>query len=61
MDIIEALTAAVEREASDIFLVAGMPLSYKIGGRIEEFNEAKMSPSQIEEMVAQLYQTAGFY
>ncbi|MCI9148051.1 MAG: PilT/PilU family type 4a pilus ATPase [Hungatella sp.] len=59
MDIIEALTAAVEREASDIFLVAGMPLSYKIGGRIEEFNEAKMSPSQIEEMVAQLYQTAG--
>ena len=35
MDIIEALTAAVEREASDIFLVAGMPLSYKIGGRID--------------------------
>ncbi len=35
MDIVELLSIAVNQQASDIFLVAGMPLSYKAGGRIE--------------------------
>ena len=34
MKVMELLTAAVEQEAADIFLVPGRPFSYKIGGRI---------------------------
>lgn len=33
MDILELFKRAVEQEASDIFLIPGMPFSYKIGGR----------------------------
>lgn len=58
MNIKEVLEQAVQREASDIFLVAGMPLSYKIGGRIQEYESSKLSPGQIEEMIGQLYHTA---
>ena len=34
MEVMELLTQAVEQNAADIFLVPGMPFSYKIGGRI---------------------------
>lgn len=59
MDIVELLGGAVNRQASDIFLVAGMPLSYKVGGRIEYYEDKKLFPDQIDEMVTQLYKTAG--
>ena len=32
MEVMELLTQAVEQNAADIFLVPGMPFSYKIGG-----------------------------
>lgn len=60
MDIIELLREAVKKEASDIFLVAGMPISYKVGGRIIEYGEeGKLSPDQTEELINQVYATAG--
>ena len=34
MNVKELLTTAVEQDAADIFLIPGMPFSYKIGGRI---------------------------
>ena len=34
MNVMELLTSAVEKNAADIFLIPGMPFSYKIGGRI---------------------------
>lgn len=58
MDITEILKEAVEKEASDIFMIAGMPLSYKIGGRIVSFKEEKLLPDRIEGMIAQLYHIA---
>ena len=59
MDIAEVLSIAVEKQASDIFLVAGMPLSYKAGGRIEYQKEEKLSPAQIEDLIKELYDVAG--
>ncbi len=59
MDIVELLSVAVNKQASDIFLVAGMPLSYKVGGRIEYYKEEKLFPDQIDEMITQLYTIAG--
>ena len=35
MNIAELLGMAVAKQASDIFIVAGMPLSYKVECRIE--------------------------
>lgn len=34
MEIMDFFKQAVEQEASDIFLIPGMPFSYKIGGNI---------------------------
>lgn len=59
MDIVGVLSVAVDKQASDIFLVAGMPLSYKAGGRIEYQEESKLSPAQIEELIKELYEIAG--
>ena len=42
MDVLDLFKAAVEREASDVFLVPGMPFSYKIGGRIMYQAEEKI-------------------
>lgn len=55
MDIREVLQTAVDKKASDIFMVAGMPLSYKVGGLIEYQEENKLSPAQIESLIEGLY------
>ena len=44
MDIVDLLGVAVNKQASYIFLVAGMPLSYKVGGRIEYYKDEKLFP-----------------
>ncbi|MCI8662304.1 MAG: PilT/PilU family type 4a pilus ATPase [Hungatella sp.] len=58
MDIRGVLQTAVDRKASDIFIVAGMPLSYKVGGIIEYQEEDKLSPVQIEKLIEGLYEEA---
>ena len=59
MNIAELLGMAVAKQASDIFIVAGMPLSYKAGGRIEYQEGDKLSPAQIEDLIKELYELAG--
>ena len=59
MNIAELLGMAVAKQASDIFIVAGMPLSYKVECRIEYQEEAKLSPAQIEDLIKELYELAG--
>ena len=51
----EMLTLAVQKEASDIFMVVGQPVSFKIEGTIEKQGEAILLPNQMEELVNQLY------
>lgn len=59
MKIEDLLGAAVAQNASDIFLIPGMPLSYKIGSRIVYQNEEKLYPEQMEAMITGLYELAG--
>ncbi|MDE7353905.1 MAG: PilT/PilU family type 4a pilus ATPase [Acetatifactor sp.] len=59
MNIAELLSIAVDKQASDIFMVAGMPLSYKAEGRIECQEEDKLYPAQIEDLIKELYSLAG--
>ena len=49
----------MEQEASDIFLIPGMPFSYKIGGNITYQGEEKIFPEEMDRMIAQIYQIAG--
>ena len=59
MDVKELLGLAVAEKASDIFLVAGMPFSYKQGGRILYRGDQKLMPADIDELVKQIYTVAG--
>lgn len=55
MTLEEMLVTAVQKEASDIFLVVGQPLSFKIEGMIERQEETAIKPNDMEELVNQLY------
>ena len=58
MEVMELLTQAVEQNAADIFLVPGMPFSYKIGGRIICQGEEKIMPDEIDQMITRIYEIA---
>lgn len=47
----DVLRKAVEQGAADIFLIPGMPLSWKVGGKILYQTDEKIFPKEIEEMV----------
>jgi twitching motility protein PilT len=59
MKVIDILSAAVEKEAADIFLIPGMPLSLKIGSSIIYQSEEKLFPAQMETLITELYELAG--
>lgn len=58
MNIVQILKDAVDRKASDIFVVAGLPVSYKINGKVER-TEGRFMPSTTEEFVRGIYMLAG--
>ena len=49
MDIIVLLQQAVLNHASDIFVVAGLPVSYRANGRICREKEEKLMPKILME------------
>ena len=46
MKIIDLLENAVLANASDIFIVAGLPISYRANGTIHHENEERLMPPQ---------------
>ena len=58
MDTIDLLKQAVSREASDIFIIAGLPLSFKVGGHIVALGEAKLLPADAEAHIRSFYELA---
>jgi twitching motility protein PilT len=58
MDIKALLKEIVDRGASDVFIVAGRPVSYKIGGRIEEFDDETLLPAKTGEYISEIYDMA---
>lgn len=59
MNVVDLLKMAVDKEAADVFLVPGMPFSYKIGGRIIYQGDEKIFPAEMDKMIAELYVLAG--
>lgn len=59
MAIIDLLAKITQAGASDIFIVAGRPLSYKAHGHICTEGENRLMPADTENMVTEIYQLAG--
>ena len=55
MSIEEVLRNAMEADASDIFLIAGLPLTYKCNGFLNRVSEKMLLPAEIEELVREVY------
>ena len=45
------LHAAADREASDVHLVPGYPLTYRVHGRLERADERLMEPDQVRRLI----------
>lgn len=57
-ELIELLQRAVSDHASDLFIVAGGPVSEKQDGRIHPISEEKVFPPQTQELITSIYQLA---
>ena len=59
MDIMDFLRKVVEEAGSDIFIVAGRPLTYKRSGQVISLEESRLTPDMTEELVRIIYALAG--
>lgn len=59
MDLKTMLKEAVAKEASDVFIVSGLPLSFKINGGIYPQGEEKLFPDQTKTLTEEIYGLAG--
>ena len=51
------LSYSATRHASDIFIIAGRPLSVKIDGKLSTYGE-KLMPADTDALIRQIYQLA---
>lgn len=58
MDLVQLLTEAVSDQASDIFIVAGRPFSYKKSGVVIEHSQ-RLMPDDTNELISTVYELAG--
>lgn len=58
-DIREILEVAVKENASDIFIVAGLPVTWRASGKIHHIDGDKLMPAQTESYVREIYTLAG--
>ena len=57
--ILDYLRRAVQKGASDMFIVSGMPVSFKVDGEIRPEAEEKVMPDRANELVSALFTAAG--
>ncbi len=58
MNATEILTKATAQGASDIFIVAGLPLTYKINGAMVQMTQEKLLPVDTEALIHGIYTLA---
>ena len=58
-ELMDYLTQAVERRASDLFFVAGGSASAKVEGQIMPLDDERLLPPKTEELLRAIYQLAG--
>ena len=55
MDVRELLQQAIGQGAADVFIIAGLPVSYRVDGTIKRISTEKLTPAQTEEYLIQIY------
>jgi twitching motility protein PilT len=58
MEIKTILKEIVDRGASDIFILAGRPISFKLGGRIEALDDEALPPAKTDAFISGIYEMA---
>ena len=58
MDVKEVLRKAVEEHASDIFIIAGLPISYRSNNVIIKEEGERLMPPETENYLEQIYELA---
>lgn len=55
MDCPTILQQAVDRRASDIFIVAGTPLTIKINGEMVQLDDQRLTPAMTESLIQEIF------
>ncbi len=58
MNLIAILQDAIEKEASDIFIIAGLRITFKVGGVVKNYNDEIMKPSDTHAIISEIYEIA---
>lgn len=58
MNALEFLSTTTAAGASDLFIVAGRPLSYKKGGKIIQLSNEPLVPEHCEKLIREIYELA---
>ncbi|MEA5083224.1 MAG: PilT/PilU family type 4a pilus ATPase [Lachnospiraceae bacterium] len=58
MDVINILAEGVSRGASDIFIISGLPVSYKVNGNIQRLEAERLMPDDTKEIIENMYNLA---
>ena len=58
MNVREILENITKKHASDIFVVAGRPLTYKVSGKMHTYQEERMKPDMCRDFVTAIYELA---
>ena len=56
MNVREILENITKEHASDIFVVAGRPLTYKVSGKMHTYQEERMKPDMCRDFVTAIYE-----
>ncbi len=59
MDIKSLFKYAIDHDASDVFIVAGLPASSRIHNTIVRYDNHRLMPDDTEKLVRQIYELAG--
>lgn len=58
MNLNEILSKAIEKQASDIFIVAGLPVSLRVNGIISHLDDTRLLPHDTETLLTEIYAQA---
>ena len=59
MNLYEILEQAIHEEASDVFIVAGLPVSFRKHNVVYQVNEDKLFKDDTNSLLTQIYKEAG--
>ncbi|MDO4542422.1 MAG: type IV pili twitching motility protein PilT, partial [Bacillota bacterium] len=58
MEILDILKKAVAMNASDVFIIAGKAISYKVNNQIRQEDDERLSPGDTQELINAMYSLA---